>query len=266
MKRLQIPLVLLTSCCLLSAEEGFKPLFNGKDLSGWHSMAENKKEGSGSFFVDQEERALRPYAGKKAESKQEIDCLITEKEYGNFILKLEYKWLDNRFAPRTTHDRDAGILFHVHGDLKRIWPNCVEMQLGESEVKKTKDRYTTGDLWVIGKDIQVENEREGEFYSPGTKKVLVGKNKKYDKSFISASNEKPHGEWNEVTMTVQGGEEAIFELNGKVVNRLGKMTYEVDGKRVPLAKGRIGLQAEYAEMMYRNIRIKELEPSTEPAN
>ena len=29
-------------------------------------------------------------------------------------------------------------------------------------------------------------------------------------------------------------------------------------KRVPLAKGRLGLQAEYAELMYRNIRIKEL--------
>ena len=46
------------------------------------------------------------------------------------------------------------------------------------------------------------------------------------------------------------------------------MTHEVDGKRVPLEKGRNGLQAEYAELWYRNISIQELEPdapSTEKA-
>ena len=64
--------------------------------------------------------------------------------------------------------------------------------------------------------------------------------------------------WNEVTVTVKGGKEAIYELNGKVVNRIHTMTYVVDGQRVPLSKGRLGLQAEYAELMYRNIRIKEL--------
>ncbi|MFK7851793.1 MAG: DUF1080 domain-containing protein [Akkermansiaceae bacterium] len=253
-------------CFHLNAEQGFEPLFNGKDLSGWHSMAEKNVKGTGVFFVDQEEKSIRPYAGEEANSEQDIDCLHTEKEFSHFILKLEYKWLDKRFAPRTKADRDAGILFHVHGDLTKIWPHSVEMQMGESNAEKTKGRYTTGDLWVIGKDVQAMNRRTGEFYSPRTKPVPVGKDKDYDKSFVQVQNEKPHGQWNEITLTVRGAEEAVFELNGKVVNRIGKMTYEVDGKRIPLKKGRIGLQAEYAELMYRNIRIKKLVEVTEHAD
>jgi hypothetical protein len=265
LKKLAIMAVASAVCCHLSAEEGFVPLFNGQNLEGWHSMAEKKVDGAGAFFVDQAEKAIHPYAGKEADSKQDIDCLHTTKEYSHFILKLEYKWLDKRFAPRTKEDRDAGVLFHIHGDLETIWPNCVEMQMGNSDVGKTKDRYTTGDLWVIGKDVQAMNSREGKFYSAKAAPVPVGKDLMYDMSFVPVQNEKPLGEWNEITLTVRGGEEAIFELNGKVVNRIGKMTHEVDGKRVPLQKGRIGLQAEYAELMYRNIRIKELNPDAGPA-
>ncbi len=147
--------------------------------------------------------------------------MYTEKEYSNYVLKLEYKWLDKRFAPRVDHDRDAGLLFHLHGDMAGRWPDCLEMQLGESDTKKTKDRYVTGDLWVIGKDVQVMNQRNADnFYTPGGDRVAVGKNKSYDSSFISVGNERPHGQWNEITLTVNGAEEAIFELNGKVVNRI----------------------------------------------
>ena len=36
------------------------------------------------------------------------------------------------------------------------------------------------------------------------------------------------------------------------------------GNKAPLAKGHIGLQAEWAELMYRNIRIKDLSPVETP--
>ena len=114
---------------------------------------------------------------------------------------------------------------------------------------------------MIGKDVQAMNERKDPFYSPGATPVPVGQGKPYDRSFTPHQNEKPHGEWNGITLTVRGGEEAIFELNGKVVNRIGNMTFQINGKRVPLAKGRIGLQAEFADLLYRNIRIKELAPT-----
>lgn len=248
----------LSLCFPLAAEDGFVPLFNGKDLSGWKSIRDSNKAGSGVFTVDKGEKVIRIYDGAKDGSKQPIDCLYTEKEYSNYILKMEYKWLERRFPPRAKHDRDAGLLFHLNGNLKKIWPHCLEMQLGESDAKKTKDRYLTGDLWIIGKDIQAMNSREGSFHNPDAPLVIVGKNKSYDKSYTMINAEKPHGEWNEITLTVRGGEEAIFELNGTIVNSISHMTSLVDGERVPLKKGNIALQAEYAELLYRNILIKEL--------
>lgn len=243
----------------LAADEGFVPIFNGKDLSGWQSSREGKQAGSGLFAVDPEGKTIHVYAGVEDGAIQTIDCLYTMKKYSHYILKLEYKWLERRFPPRANHDRDAGLLFHLHGDLEKLWPNCLEMQLGDSGVEKTKTRYLTGDLWVIGKDIQVINSREGPFFhKPGAALVSVGKDKAYDSSYTMINAEKPHGQWNEITLTVRGGKEAIFELNGTVVNSITSMTTLVDGERVPLQKGRIGLQAEYAELLYRNIRIKEL--------
>ncbi len=264
MKHVSTILIILAICCDLSAEEGFTPLFSGESLRGWQSLRDNEEEGTGAFAVNEDSKAIHVYEGEEAGSQQAPDCLYTEMEYSHFVVKLEYKWLEKRFDPRVEHDRDAGLLFHVHGDLGKIWPNCVEMQLGESDARKTKERYVTGDLWVIGKDVHVMNARgEDSFYIPGGDLVAVGKDWEYDKSFIPAGNEKPHGEWNQITLTVRGAAEAIFELNGKVVNRIENLTYVVDGERVPLEKGRIGLQAEFAELMYRNIRIKPLPSSSE---
>ncbi|MGJ8651017.1 MAG: 3-keto-disaccharide hydrolase [Opitutaceae bacterium] len=259
MKYLPCLLALLSFAYPVIAEDGFKLLFNGKDLSGWLSAREQATEGAGRFSVNLDEQAIHVYANESTETKQDIDYLYTESEYSDYVLKLEYKWLEKRFEPRPTHDRDSGLLFHVHGDLLKVWPKCLEMQLGESSADKTKDRYATGDLWVIGRDVHVMNARnKDDFYVPGLPLVPVGTTHSYDKSYITEANEKAHGEWNEITLTVRGGKEAIFELNGKVVNQISQMTYLVDDQRVPLDHGRIGLQAEYAELLYRNIRIKEL--------
>ena len=46
-------------------------------------------------------------------------------------------------------------------------------------------------------------------------------------------NKNPDVGRNAITLTFCGVEEAIFGLNGKVLNRIGKMSYEMDGKRAP---------------------------------
>ena len=72
--------------------------------------------------------------------------------------------------------------------------------------------------------------------------------------------EKPKGQWNEMEIRVHGSEQATFLLNGEVVLETFNFTQKKkkDGEKTPLDKGHIGLQAEWAELMYRNIRIKEL--------
>ncbi len=67
----------------LAADEGFKPLFNGKDLTGWVTP-DNK----GLFSVEDGEIVGRT---KKGELKKN-EFLVTDMPYGDFILKAKVKY------------------------------------------------------------------------------------------------------------------------------------------------------------------------------
>jgi len=234
-------------------EEGFESLFDGKSLKGWTS-ARSKGEGDwGPYSVNEKEKAIHVYAGEEQGSEQKTDCLNTDVEFSHFVLKLEYKWAGNRFAPREDWDRDAGLLFHVHGDLTKVWPYCMEMQIGETPgpFKKGK-RFHTGDLFVLGKHLRASTTRKGRFYSKD------GEMKEGRSVPTELGTEKPMGEWNEMEIRVEGAKKATFIFNGEVVHEIFDLKQKIDGKSMPLSKGRIGLQAEWAEILYRNIRIKEM--------
>jgi len=248
----------LSSPFLIAEEEGFVALFDGETLAGWTS-ARSKGDGDwGPYSVNKEEKAIHVYAGEKADSAQSSDCLNTEKEYSHYILKLEYKWLGKRFAPRTDWDRDAGLLFHVHGNLKKVWPLSLEMQIGESPGDKVRGkgsegRFHSGDLFVLGRDLRVTTTIDGKWWNP------MGEKRTGGSAPTKLGVEKPMGEWNEMEIQVYGSERAVFIFNGVKVFEITDFTKkDKDGNVVPLAKGRIGLQAEWAEILYRNIRIKEL--------
>jgi len=247
----------------LFAEEGFTPLFNGKDLTGWISARAEAGERN-RFSVNQDKQALHVYAGVPAGAEEDTDVLYTETDYSHYILRLEFKWGDKRYAPRTDWDRDAGLLFHMHRDLNKIWPPCLEMQIGESPGDKfhpgTQDntlrRFHSGDLFVLSRGLQVKAQRDARFYSPSASPSYGGS------LYTQLGVEKPHGQWNEMEIQVHGAEKAVFILNGETVLTLEDFHYpQEDGSKTPLASGRIGLQAEWAEVFYRNIRIKNLSPN-----
>ena len=253
----------LALCCSLSflqaeEEEGFVPLFDGKSLSGWTAAHSSEKGDWGPYSVNAEEKAIHVYAGQEEGSKQKSDCLNSDKEYSHYILKLEYKWPGKRFAPRSDWDRDAGLLFHVHGDLKKVWPLSLEMQIGESpgdkpNGKNNEGRFHTGDLFVLGKELRTSTPIADKMYS------AEGKRKTGRSVKTAKGKEKAIGEWNEMEIHVHGSEKATFIFNGEVVFETFDFTQkDKDGNTVPLEKGHIGLQAEWAEILYRNIRIKEL--------
>jgi hypothetical protein len=251
----------LSVSCLVSfgalyAEDGFTPIFDGKTLEGWKSAHSTGDGDWGPFRICEEEGAIHVYKGDEADSKQKSDCLVSEKQYSRYVLKLEYKWGDKRFAPRTDWDRDAGLLFHVHGDLTKVWPLSMEMQIGETPGDSDNPmnrRFHTGDLFVLGKDLRCKTTKTGKFYDPEGE-LVEGRS-----APTKLGVEKPHGEWNEMEIIVDGAEKATFKLNGEVVFVIQDLTQKIDGEKVPLDKGHIGLQAEWAELMYRNIRIKEME-------
>ncbi|WPJ93969.1 DUF1080 domain-containing protein [Coraliomargarita algicola] len=256
MKRLTPLLCLLTYS--LFAEDGFKTLFDGTSLQGWTAARSSGIGDWGAFSVNENEQAIQTYAGRKAGSKQANDCLVTKTEYSHYILKLEYKWLESRFAPRSDWDRDAGLLFHVHGNLQKVWPLSIEMQIGESLANKPAGkgqagRFHTGDLFVLGKHLRADTAQNKKRYDASAKRI-TGKSVE-----THMGKEKPKGEWNEMEIHVYGSEKASFILNGEVVLETYNMVQlQEDGTTLPLNKGHIGLQAEWAELLYRNILIKEL--------
>lgn len=70
--------------------------------------------------------------------------------------------------------------------------------------------------------------------------------------------ERPHGQWNQIEIRVYGAERALFFLNGVQVLEIRDFGRTEEEGVFPLSQGRIGFQAEWAEIYYRNIRIKEL--------
>ncbi|GAB3707460.1 hypothetical protein GCM10027592_41640 [Spirosoma flavus] len=84
-------LLLLTFIANLSIAQtgkfpaGFTPIFNGKDLKGWHTSRTSHQGTTGNFYVEKGVITLkqRPYG--------QGGVLLTDKKYGNFELYLEAK-------------------------------------------------------------------------------------------------------------------------------------------------------------------------------
>lgn len=64
------------------ADDGFVPLFNGKDLTGWKT--------EGNWQVEDGLLVIKPVKGKHGWQRYK-DYLYTEKTYENYVLSLEYK-------------------------------------------------------------------------------------------------------------------------------------------------------------------------------
>lgn len=97
--------LLLTGAAL--AEEGFTSLFNGKDLTGW-----TVKGGFASYAVED-----GVIVGKCAPGTPGNTFLCTEKEYSNFILRLEVRYvvMGNSGVQVRSHARPRGERESVYG-------------------------------------------------------------------------------------------------------------------------------------------------------
>ena len=89
--------------------------------------------------------------------------------------------------------------------------------------------------------------------------VRGDKNKRFSRFHLGYDWEMPHGHWNSLEITVNG-DHAIYKLNGHIVNEAIAMKYwdKDTADWQPLISGKILLQAEGAEIFYRNIYLKEL--------
>ena len=227
------------------APEGFELLFNGTDFNGWH-MVTNGKASDGDLFLV-EKGIVHAYPNQKENSEQPFGALITDAEYENYTLSLEYKWGEKKFSPRNESVRDAGLCFHVF-DEDLFWPSGAECQIQEGD---------TGDLWLIG--VRGSTKVDPNDYHYSVKGELLTKGGEKDKRYQSFARSffwEKNG-WNKIIIEVKGAS-AKFTVNGKLVNEALNLE-RLDQKNenwLPLTKGKILLQAEGAEIFYRNVYIK----------
>ena len=71
-------------------------------------------------------------------------------------------------------------------------------------------------------------------------------------------NEKPTGEWNTIDIYCLG-DSSVHVINGVVVMKLYHSRRPENGKEIRMAKGRIELQTEGAEVFYRHIQIQPID-------
>lgn len=91
-----------------AADDGFKPLFNGKDFTGL--KFEIKGDPEKTFSVKD---------GVIVVSGKPNGYFYTDKSYKNYVLQAEFKYPDKA--------GNSGYLIHITGDHK-VWPKCVEVQ------------------------------------------------------------------------------------------------------------------------------------------
>jgi membrane-associated protease RseP (regulator of RpoE activity) len=238
----------------LAADAGWKPLFNGKNLNGWSAHYASKTPADApapSTLFKVEEGAIHVYPTQPSGSEQPNAYLETDADHKDYVLSLEYRWGEKKFAPRLNLVRDAGLLYHVHRTRPSDWPAAAEAQIQEGDV---------GDSWAVSTQLSTfVDPKTGRYTLPenGGVPVVVGHEGKFERTRHNRVNEYPG--WNTLEVIVRG-DRATHIVNGVTNMRV----YDIRGwdsatnSWVKVDHGKIVLQAESAELFYRNIRIRPL--------
>jgi hypothetical protein len=206
------------SHAMAQKDDGWTKLFNGRDLTGWKKFldprnAKTKDVDLDKFWTIKDgviycEGSIPGY-------------IITDKEYSNYVLRLEWRWGD---SAKEKQGPNSGVFVHVVGEDK-IWPKGVEAQLAADHA---------GDFWLVdGFKLKIDEGR----HDPKNVRHYYR---------LKDGVEKPRGEWNQYEITCKGKSVKLV-INGQFVN---------EGSEAELDKGKILLQSEGSEIHFRNIELK----------
>lgn len=204
---------LLTGCATTGSESGFTSLFDGQSLNGWKLVG---ARGGGYGVTNGVIFCARGGGGN----------LLTEKEYGDFILRFEFKLEDGS-------NNGVGIRAPLDGDAAYAG---MEIQILE-EAAAVRGKW--GKL------------REEQYHGSV-----------YDLIAAKRGALKPAGEWNTQEITARGRQIKIV-VNGQTIldADLNSITDPVKLMKHPglfRERGHIGFLGHNDYLEFRNIRIKEL--------
>ena len=211
------------------AAEGAAPLFNGKDLAGWHGMghfdprqlAAMTPEERAKMLAEQTAEARKHWTVEDGELVNDGlgPYLTTDGEYGDIELKVDYK---------TVPKADSGIYLRGTPQVQ-IWDTTKEG--GKWEIGADKG---SGGLW---------NNSPG---APGKDPLVLA--------------DKPFGEWNRLRIIQVGARTTVY-LNDKLVVDHAPMENFWDRSGPLFARGPIQLQTHGGEIRWRNITLRAIPPA-----
>lgn len=243
-----------------AAKQGWKPLFNGKDIKDWvvkinhHEVGQDPEQ---TFTV--EDGMVKVRYDKYDQFNEQFGHLYYKQPFSYYHLRFEYRitgeW--RKDAPSYTI-RNSGVMIHSQ-DPKTMpkdqdWPISIEFQL-LSGLDDGKPRPT------------------GNMCSPGTDVVYKGR---IDPRHCIESTSKtyPVGEWVKGEIIVLGDSLVTHIINGDTVLQYSKPqigggvvtnfdpAIKQDGKL--LSEGFIALQSEGQPVDFRNIEILNLKGCMDP--
>lgn len=206
-------LSLATAALASAAEPGFQSLFNGKDLKGWKLV-----NGHGTGYIVENNTIVCPADGG--------GNLYTEKEYSNFVLRLEWRLWEGG-------NNGVGIRAPLEGDAA-----------------------------YVGMEIQVLDEEAAIYHKGAGIRPEQYTGSVYDVFAAKAGHVLRDGKWNTYEIEANGRKIKVT-LNGHVITdvNLDDVKDEAKLKKHPgLARksGHIGFLGHGTRVEFRNVRIKEL--------
>lgn len=229
MKKLLTIAMTFITFAAFSQTNGWTSLFDGKTTKGWHKYGGDPvgaawKVANGNLYLDTSTKA-----GWQTANGGDI---VTDGEYENFDLKLEWK---------ISKGGNSGIMFNVHEDsvkYKYPWNTGPEMQVLDND---------------LNEDGKIHKHHAGDLYD------LIACKKETVKAV---------GEWNQVEIKILNGKLDLF-LNGENVvsttmwdDNWNKLVAGSKFSSMPgfgtFKKGRISLQDHGFMVSFRNIMIKQL--------
>ena len=212
--------------------ENWQLLFDGQTLNGWHTYG---KSSAGSAWKVEDGAICLQAAGQQGYQTSGGGDMVTNEEYGNFHLQLDWK---------ISEKGNSGIVFYVHEDpqFKESWNTGMEMQILDN-----------GTPTRLGhSDAKIYTHRAGDLYD-----LLASKDAA-----------KPYGEWNHAEVISNNGK-LDFYLNGEhtLSTTMWNDTWQQmiaiskfkDMKSFGTYKtGKIALQDHGNNVCFRNIKIRRL--------
>jgi hypothetical protein len=221
-------MVLIAGAGASSAQtpEQFQDLFSGRDLTGWVNIN-----------TAPDTWAWRD--GMLVDTGKPIGVMCTARMYENFVLHIEWMHMEP--------GGNSGLFAWSNADpnpQSRL-PDGVEVQMLELEWPRLNTRNG-----VVPPDAYVH----GELFGVGGVKV-VPDHPRGERSSSVENRAKGRGQWNVYDVVAVDGVIKL-SVNGKFVNGIGGSARR---------KGYLCLEAEGAEIHFRNVRILELPPGTTTA-